>query len=146
MIGYSQGADVLPFALDHLPRATRLLIVHTVLIGLGEKASFEFHVGNWIGNDDEDGLPIRPEAEKLAAATTLCLYGEDETDSLCPHLGDAVRAYRLPGGHHFGATTTAWPTSSSRRRSFPSGRVPLRRRTVRGVHHEVDLRATRTPP
>ncbi len=102
LIGYSQGADVLPFALDRLPRATRQLIVHTVLMGLGEKASFEFHVGNWIGNDDEDGLPIRPEAEKLAAATTLCLYGEDETDSLCAHLGDAVRAYRLPGGHHFG--------------------------------------------
>jgi type IV secretory pathway VirJ component len=102
LIGYSQGADVLPFALARLPAATRPLIAHIVLMGLGEKASFEFHVGNWIGNDDEDALPIRPEAEKLSAATTLCLYGEDETDSLCPRLGQAVRAQQLPGGHHFG--------------------------------------------
>jgi type IV secretory pathway VirJ component len=102
LIGYSQGADVLPFALDRLPAATRPRIAHTVLMGLGAEASFEFHVGNWIGNDDEDALPIRPVAEKLSAATTLCLYGEDETDSLCPRLGQAVRAYQLPGGHHFG--------------------------------------------
>ncbi len=100
VIGYSQGADVLPFALNRLPEATRSLVARMVLIGLGEKASFEFHVGNWLGNDDADALPIRPEAEKLSAATTLCLYGADETDSLCPTLG-AVPAAKLPGGHHF---------------------------------------------
>ena len=101
VIGYSQGADVLPFALNRLPAATRPLVATAALIGLGEKASFEFHVGNWLGNDDADALPIRPEAEKLPAATTLCLYGADETDSLCPALGGSVRASKLPGGHHF---------------------------------------------
>jgi type IV secretory pathway VirJ component len=101
VIGYSQGADVLPFALNRLPPASRRLVVHAVFLNLGQNASFEFHVGSWIGNDDTEGLPIRPEAEKLAAATTLCIYGADETDSLCPRLGGAVRPLMLPGGHHF---------------------------------------------
>jgi type IV secretory pathway VirJ component len=101
LIGYSQGADVLPFALNRLPPASRARIAHTVLLSLGQNASFEFHVGNWIGNDDADGLPIQPEAEKLTAATTLCVYGEDETDSLCPRLGTAVHPLMLRGGHHF---------------------------------------------
>jgi type IV secretory pathway VirJ component len=101
VIGYSQGADVLPFALNRLPSASRALVTRVALLSLGERASFEFHVGNWIGNDDEDGLAIRPEAERLSAATTLCVYGADETDSLCPRLGGSIRPLPLPGGHHF---------------------------------------------
>ena len=101
LVGYSQGADVLPFALNRLPPASRRLVTHAVLMGLGDKASFEFHVGNWIGADD-DGLPIRPEAEKLQPGSTLCLYGASEKDSLCPKLAPgSVVARQLPGGHHF---------------------------------------------
>jgi type IV secretory pathway VirJ component len=101
LIGYSQGADVLPFALNRLPAATRALVVQTVLMGLGEKASFEFHVGNWLGGDP-DAIAIAPEAHRLAAAQTLCSYGSDEAESLCPKLPRAsVHAQMLPGGHHF---------------------------------------------
>ena len=102
LVGYSQGADVLPFALNRLPSGSRRLVTHAVLMGLGEKASFIFHVTNWIGADDE-GLPIRPEAEKLQPGMTLCLYGATEKNSLCPQLGSAgsVEARQLPGGHHF---------------------------------------------
>ena len=101
LIGYSQGADVLPFAFNRLPASSKSLVVHTVLVGLGEKASFEFHVGNWLGGD-KAALPTRPEASKLAARSTLCLYGSEERDSLCPVLApDRVTAVALPGGHHF---------------------------------------------
>ena len=31
-------------------------------------------------------FPIAPEAAKLAAVRTLCIYGQDERDSLCPQL------------------------------------------------------------
>ena len=102
LIGYSQGADVLPFAMNRLPAASRQLVAQVVLMGLGEKASFEFHVANWLGSDDDESLPIRPEATKLTAQTALCLYGADEQDSLCPKLpATSVYAQSLPGGHHF---------------------------------------------
>jgi type IV secretory pathway VirJ component len=34
--------------------------------------------------------------------TVLCIYGEDETDSLCPRLDPhKVTIVKLKGGHHF---------------------------------------------
>ncbi|HKT74245.1 MAG TPA: AcvB/VirJ family lysyl-phosphatidylglycerol hydrolase [Steroidobacteraceae bacterium] len=102
LVGYSQGADVLPFAVNRLPPATRSLVVRTALIGISHSASFEFHVTNWIGNGD-DGLPTRPEAERLSPADTLCLYGDTDTDSICPLLNPShARVVQLTGGHHFG--------------------------------------------
>lgn len=102
LIGYSQGADVLPFALNRLPPASSQLVTHGVLMGLGQKASFEFHVGNWLSDDDPDALPIYPEATKLQPGKTLCIYGADEKNSLCPQLAPAsVQAYSMKGGHHF---------------------------------------------
>jgi type IV secretory pathway VirJ component len=106
LIGYSQGADVLPFALNRLPAATRASVRLTALLGLGEKASFEFHLANWIGPSGD--RPIAPEARRLAAADTLCVYGEEERDSLCPKLAPAhVRPLALAGGHHFGGDYAA---------------------------------------
>lgn len=101
LIGYSQGADVLPFAFNRLPARTRSSVRLTALLGLGQKASFEFHVSNWIGPSGDK--PIAPEATKLAAFRTLCIYGQDERDSLCPQLAPGhVQAVPLAGGHHFG--------------------------------------------
>lgn len=100
LIGYSQGADVLPFAINRLPTATRARVRLTALLGLGQKAAFEFHLANWIGPSGD--RPIAPEARRLLAADTLCLYGEAESDSLCPALAPQhVRAVPLAGGHHF---------------------------------------------
>jgi type IV secretory pathway VirJ component len=101
LIGYSQGANVLPFAYNRLPASSKSLVSQIVMIGLGPTASFEFHLGNWVGGD-QGGEPVLPEVEKLEAATTLCLYGQDENDSLCPAIPSAhIRARALPGGHHF---------------------------------------------
>lgn len=101
LVGYSQGADVLPFALNRLPAATHSQVALTALIGPGHQAAFEFHLTNWIGS--AGGLPIRPEADQLAGAGTLCLYGKGENDSLCPELpASHAQVIQLPGGHHFG--------------------------------------------
>jgi type IV secretory pathway VirJ component len=106
LVGYSQGADVLPFALNRLPESTRARVRLTALLGPGQKASFEFHVTNWIGPSGD--LPIAPEALKLSAASTLCVFGLDEKDSLCPELvPDHAQAMPLAGGHHFGGEYAA---------------------------------------
>ncbi|MEO8465021.1 MAG: AcvB/VirJ family lysyl-phosphatidylglycerol hydrolase [Gammaproteobacteria bacterium] len=102
LVGYSQGADVLPFAMNRLSAASRTLVERTVMMGLGENASFQFHFTNWLGGDS-DGLPILPEVDRLDAGSTLCLYGTGESDSLCPKVPRGhVQAIALPGGHHFG--------------------------------------------
>jgi type IV secretory pathway VirJ component len=102
LIGYSQGADVLPFAVNRLPPQSRALVKMTALIGIGETAAFEFHVSNWIGSGS-DGLPVGNEIARLSAADTLCLYGDGDDDSICPKVGPThARVIKLPGGHHFG--------------------------------------------
>jgi type IV secretory pathway VirJ component len=102
LIGYSQGADVLPFAVNRLPDTTRSRVALTALIGISQTASFEFHVTNWLGGG-QDGLPTRVETDKLSADNTICMYGSDDRDSLCPTIGAAhARVVPLSGGHHFG--------------------------------------------
>jgi type IV secretory pathway VirJ component len=83
-----------------LPPDSRARVTKTVLISPGTLAMFEFHVSSWLGGAGD--VPILPEAQKLSAASTLCLYGTDETDSLCPKIADShARVRSLPGGHHY---------------------------------------------
>ncbi|MDR7193023.1 AcvB/VirJ family lysyl-phosphatidylglycerol hydrolase [Luteimonas terrae] len=103
LIGYSQGADVLPFAVNRLPISTRATVAHTVLMGLGKRASFEFHLGNWLSAGDDDALEIAPEVLRLSADRTLCIEGEGDSDATCASLPPGhVTVRTLPGGHHFG--------------------------------------------
>ncbi|MGA2399596.1 MAG: AcvB/VirJ family lysyl-phosphatidylglycerol hydrolase [Steroidobacteraceae bacterium] len=101
LIGYSQGADVLPFAVNRLAPATRTRIALAVLMGMSEHAVFEFHVSNWISNDNS-GPATLPEVNRITGIPVLCIYGEGDNESLCPKLdADKVRIVKLPGGHHF---------------------------------------------
>jgi type IV secretory pathway VirJ component len=100
LIGYSQGADVLPFAVNRLPKATRSMVLTTTLLGLGRKAAFEFHLANWVG--PTQGLPILPEYQKLSGDHTLCVFGAGDKDSLCADLpAGSAGITELAGGHHF---------------------------------------------
>jgi type IV secretory pathway VirJ component len=104
VIGYSQGADVLPFAVNRLPPRSRALVKRTALISIGETAAFEFHVSNWFGSGSGE-LPIAPEMAKMSAADTLCLYGEGDDESICPKVAPGhATVIQLPGGHHFGGS------------------------------------------
>jgi type IV secretory pathway VirJ component len=101
LIGYSQGADVMPFALSRLPKSSHAAVKATVLLALSTTAAFEFHLSNWVTQDD-DALPVEPEIAKLKNERVLCLYGEDEKDSLCPSIMlPQFKAVKLRGGHHF---------------------------------------------
>ena len=104
LIGYSQGADILPFVVNRLPAHMRARVRLTALLSLGVRAVFEFHLSNWLsGSDDDDTLPIAPELQRMSGMRTLCVYGDDADDSACPAAASStLRAVYLPGGHHFG--------------------------------------------
>lgn len=105
LIGYSRGADVLAFMVESLPESLRRHIRLIALLGPGLKTSFEFHVSDWFGNASHpDDRLIEPAVARLAGINLLCVYGADETESLCPRIrGQAgVSLLRMEGGHHFG--------------------------------------------
>jgi type IV secretory pathway VirJ component len=101
LAGYSQGADVLPFAVNRLTPAARSHAALTAVMGMSEHALIEFHMSSWI-SDDDSGPPTLPEVSRIGGMTVLCIYGEEETDSLCPRLDPhKVTVVKLKGGHHF---------------------------------------------
>ena len=102
LVGYSFGADVLPFLYDRLDADTRSNVRGVALLGLAANASFEFHVAEWIPGRGAEGLPTVPEIERMSTARVLCLHGREERDSPCPALrGAGVHVVAIDGGHHF---------------------------------------------
>ena len=102
LIGYSFGANVLPFVVAELSPHYRSRIVTLNLLGLAQHTSFVIHVADWIPGSEPEGAPVAPEFDKLKGIKTLCIYGSDETDSLCPLLSPStVQTVKMPGDHHF---------------------------------------------
>jgi type IV secretory pathway VirJ component len=103
LVGYSLGADILPFLAARLPADLLGRVRLIALLGPSREASFEFHLSDWLGVGGERGLPVLPEVRKLAGHPLLCLYGREEHDSLCPEIEPALgKSLALPGAHHFG--------------------------------------------
>jgi type IV secretory pathway VirJ component len=101
LAGYSRGADVLPFMISRLPAETQAKIRGIVLLSPSPNVEFEFHIADWMRNASA-GMAVKPEVDKLTSPI-LCIYGEDDHDSLCPALKSTPRAdvIMLKGAHHF---------------------------------------------
>lgn len=103
LIGFSQGADVMPFIVNRLPAATRERLRMVAMLSLSPTAVFEFHLQSWIGDDDaEDARPVGPELLRMKGVRGLCVYGADDTDSMCSRpAAKPLQVVKLSGGHHF---------------------------------------------
>lgn len=102
VIGFSQGADVLPFALTRLDAPLRARLALFAALSLSERAVFEFHLSNWV-SDSNEGLPTAPEMARLSGLPTLCVYGKNDADSVCGKLPrlPGLTVVKLAGDHHF---------------------------------------------
>jgi type IV secretory pathway VirJ component len=102
LIGYSFGADVMPFVFNRLPEATRARVASVSFLGLGPGATYEVTVGEWLPGADKKGDPVVPEIAKMQSLPRLCVQGNGEKDSSCPQLEKLGVTVRLIGdGHHF---------------------------------------------
>jgi type IV secretory pathway VirJ component len=101
-VGYSRGADVLPFMINRLPAELRSKTRLIALLGPSPKVEFEFHVGDWMRASSKSGYQVKPEVDRLSSQNIVCLFGEDDTDSLCPIVsGPRIKTVMLKGAHHF---------------------------------------------
>ena len=103
LIGYSFGADVMPFAYNRLPPAVREKVAIVSLLGFASAADFQVRVTGWLGLPPSDkALKAKPEVDRVPAGLVQCFYGENEEDTLCPALAGTHEVIRTSGGHHFG--------------------------------------------
>jgi type IV secretory pathway VirJ component len=103
LVGYSFGANVLPFAYNRLPAAEKAKIDQISLLGLAERTDFEIRVTGWLGvSADTDAPSVLPELKTIDPARIQCFYGEDEDDTVCPNPAlAATEVIKTTGGHHF---------------------------------------------
>lgn len=105
LIGFSLGANVLPFLVSRLPPDLKEDVSLVSLLSPERTTAFEVETTGWLGVHNNAGMPIGPELKKLSDLHLQCIYGTDEAaDSLCTtaavtEAGAAVIA--KSGGHHF---------------------------------------------
>jgi type IV secretory pathway VirJ component len=100
LLGYSFGADVLPFLVNRLPERLAASVRSVTLVAPSDSATFEIHISNWLPGVTTAGLPTRPELARLMVAP-LCVQGAGEAEDPCggaPH----GRTVQIGSGHHLG--------------------------------------------
>ena len=122
LVGYSFGADVLPFVVNRLPPDLRARVASVSLLGIDSNASFEVSISEWVGAD-EGGPPTRPAVAAMRRVPVLCIYGAGEADSICPGLRAAnVTREEIGRGHHFSG---AYARLADRILAFAHGSRPV---------------------
>lgn len=100
VIGQSFGADMVNAGSQVLPAVWREKVLATELVVPTDTINFRASPAellNWAAPD----ASALPSGHALGWVPTVCVYGREETESLCPHLVHqaGVRIVPLPGGH-----------------------------------------------
>ena len=108
LIGFSRGANVLPFMLEGLPENLRSRVARIALLSPAHSTHFEFRLRDWFTNRaPAGGQPLLPALEKIQGKKLLCLYGKQDPDTVCPELENSTaKVVAFPGGHHLGEEYT----------------------------------------
>jgi type IV secretory pathway VirJ component len=103
LIGFSFGADVLPFIVTRLPQDARSQVALITLLSPERTTAFEVQVNGWLGGNAKAGVPVGPEVKKLTGTRIQCIYGQEEGNaSLCTDASaGALDVVAKTGGHHF---------------------------------------------
>lgn len=105
LIGYSRGADIVPFLPARLPGDARTSLVLVALLAPGTFAEFEVHVVDIFATFRRSDATSTEKAVRATGGSVplLCVGGTDDADCICPHLADLpwVKRVVLPGAHHF---------------------------------------------
>ncbi|KIC08274.1 hypothetical protein RA19_20065 [Leisingera sp. ANG-M1] len=106
LLGFSLGANTLPFAAAELPAELRERLAGVGLIAPETRTGFEIVVGGWLGQQT-GSVAVAPAIEALSASLpperVFCLYGSRETVSACPLARlPGMQLVEFEGGHHLG--------------------------------------------
>jgi type IV secretory pathway VirJ component len=103
LVGYSRGADALPFVVSRLPADLRSRVRLLVLIGAAEQAEFEVTMTAWLRHKPKV-YPVLPEIEKLRGMRMVCFYGTEDDDAVAPRLDPGLaKVVAVKSGHRFGS-------------------------------------------
>lgn len=104
LVGFSFGAEIVPFVINRLPDAYRSNLVGAVMLSPSTASDFEIHVSDMVVHNKAGNYPTLPEVKAIKTLQMLCVQGADDDSPvrLCPLLKQSnVTTLTLPGSHHF---------------------------------------------
>lgn len=103
LMGYSMGADVLPFIYNRQGKQIQAFIKNIVLISPSNTTDFEVHISNFFGKVQSNSANVSGEINKIYDKPMLIIQAEKEADKI--ETGKLkIRNFRLltlKGGHHY---------------------------------------------
>ncbi len=107
LIGYSFGADVLPFILNRLQKNVLDNVTASILMAPSGSTDFEIHWSDIFGGNTKRDMDVVAEINKLNNVDNIVIInGSDEKDLAVNKI--SLKKYThevLPGGHHFDGDT-----------------------------------------
>ena len=103
LVGYSFGANVVPFIAQKLPSELKESLSGIYCLSPSEKADFEIHLGDMLGIGGKNEEFNVPEGIKIIKQfRTVCIFGADEDAETKTKFGAAgATIVALPGDHHY---------------------------------------------
>ena len=99
-IGYSMGAEVLPFAINHLGEKSKIQLLDNIFIAPSQKAIFRLKPTDYLF-EEKKGTDIYGELFKMKPQRSYIIC-DDHVLSLCRKNLEGISDHDfLGGGHHF---------------------------------------------
>ena len=103
LIGYSQGAEIIPFVVTRLTEALKSKVLSSVMLSPETTTDFEIHVTNMLGvGNKQNTYDVIGEISGIHTILQICIFGEKEKTNV-PELlkGTQVVTVFIPGDHHY---------------------------------------------
>ena len=103
LIGYSLGAELVPFIVNRLPAEMKSKVKSAVLLSPATTTDFEIHLSNMLGMGNRNNTyNTIDEIKNMQKTPTLIIFGEGEKTQV-PELlsGTSVSIKKIPGDHHY---------------------------------------------
>ena len=103
LIGYSLGAEIVPFIVTRLTEKIKSRIESAVLLSPATTTDFEIHISNMLGmGNKQNTYNTIDEIIKMQNVPTLLIFGDGEKTQVPEFLnGIPVIIRKIPGDHHY---------------------------------------------
>ena len=105
-LGYSFGADVMPFIYNEAQKNLKTKVRGICLLSPSTRTDFEVHVMEMLGAKSSRGESVVKAINNVNAQMILLVFGDDEKDFPVQELTvKNCKTVVLPGGHHYDHAT-----------------------------------------
>ncbi|KFF13198.1 hypothetical protein IW20_18040 [Flavobacterium hydatis] len=102
LVGYSFGADIVPFVYNRIPEKFKKSITGLGLLSPSKETDFEVHVTELLDINTSSGFSVPNEINKINDIHPICFFGKDEDDLPIKEISkENAKIIYLDGGHHY---------------------------------------------